>query len=377
MTLRSHQTERMRGLVDQLLDLSRLEAENVPIHPVRIPVRAEIEELVAASAGGRTDEIEVQIPEGLEALVDRTVFERVVSNLLTNALRHGHAPVVVTATQSDNHFRLAVEDSGEGVPPRFIDDLFERFSRSDEARAPRPWLRAGARDRPLLRARTRRRPRPRARAAAWGALRARRPRRPRPERQLTWVCVFARCREPRRAADAPTGRRHPHGAQARLSPSSRPEGRSGRARGCDRGRQGARPLLLGVRQPDRGRSLRDLPRRAARPCARLRRRAARRPDLGRAHSRVPRALPRARRRALADRRRRAGAPADRRADEPRRAERHRGGRAGDEPEHDRGGDRRLSRRPAPRPGSRDAPRERAARRRRPRVRRRSDLSVAL
>jgi signal transduction histidine kinase len=129
------QTERMRGLVDQLLDLSRLEAENVPIHPVRIPVKAEVEELVAASAGGRKDEIEVQIPEGLEAVVDRTVFERVVSNLLTNALRHGQAPFVVTAAQSDNHFRLAVEDSGKGVPPQFIDDLFERFSRSDEARA--------------------------------------------------------------------------------------------------------------------------------------------------------------------------------------------------------------------------------------------------
>ena len=129
------QTERMRGLVDQLLDLSRLEADTVPIQPVRIPVRAEIEDLVAASASGREDEVEIEIPDDLEALVDRTVFERVVSNLLTNALRHGASPVVVTAAQSDNHFRLIVEDSGEGVPPQFIHELFERFSRSDEARA--------------------------------------------------------------------------------------------------------------------------------------------------------------------------------------------------------------------------------------------------
>ena len=129
------QTERMRGLVDQLLDLSRLEADTVPIQPVLIPVRAEIEELVAASASGREDEVEIEIPDDLEALVDRTVFERVVSNLLTNALRHGSSPVVVTAAQSDNHFRLIVEDSGEGVPPQFIHELFERFSRSDEARA--------------------------------------------------------------------------------------------------------------------------------------------------------------------------------------------------------------------------------------------------
>ena len=129
------QTERMRALVDQLLDLSRLEADTVPIHPVALPVRGEVEELVAASANGREDEIDVQIPDGLEAVVDRTVFERVVTNLLTNALRHGARPIVVTAAQSDNHFRLAVEDGGTGVPPRFVDDLFERFSRSDEARA--------------------------------------------------------------------------------------------------------------------------------------------------------------------------------------------------------------------------------------------------
>jgi signal transduction histidine kinase len=129
------QTERMRGLVDQLLDLSRLEADTVPIQPIRIPVRAEIEDLVAASASGREDEVEIKIPDDVEALVDKTVFERVVSNLLTNALRHGSSPVVVTAAQSDNHFRLIVEDRGDGVPPLFTKDLFERFSRSDEARA--------------------------------------------------------------------------------------------------------------------------------------------------------------------------------------------------------------------------------------------------
>jgi two-component system sensor histidine kinase MtrB len=129
------QTERMRNLVDQLLDLSRLEADTVPINPVPIPVRAEVEELVAASAPGHGEQIEIRIPDGLETVVDRTVFDRVVSNLLTNALRHGAAPVVVSAAQSDNHFRLVVEDRGEGVPPQFVDDLFERFSRSDEARS--------------------------------------------------------------------------------------------------------------------------------------------------------------------------------------------------------------------------------------------------
>jgi signal transduction histidine kinase len=128
------QTERLRGLVDQLLDLSRLDAESVDIHPVPIAVREHVEDLVEATAG-RKDVIELHIPDELTATVDQTVFERVVSNLLTNALRHGNAPIRVTASRHDRHFRIAVEDSGTGVAPDFVDDLFERFSRSADARA--------------------------------------------------------------------------------------------------------------------------------------------------------------------------------------------------------------------------------------------------
>jgi len=129
------QSERLRRLVDQLLDLSRLDADSVPIHPVSIAVRDEVEELVAASAGERSQEVEIEIPAELTARIDQTVFERVVSNLLTNALRHGDSPVRVTAARQDRHFRIAVEDCGSGVPAEFVEDLFERFTRSDEARA--------------------------------------------------------------------------------------------------------------------------------------------------------------------------------------------------------------------------------------------------
>jgi signal transduction histidine kinase len=129
------QSERLRRLVDQLLDLSRLDADAVPINPVPIAVRDEVEELVSASAGARSKEVEIEIPSELTATVDQTVFERVVSNLLTNALRHGDSPVLVTAGRQDRHFRIAVQDCGQGVPAEFVEDLFERFSRSDEARA--------------------------------------------------------------------------------------------------------------------------------------------------------------------------------------------------------------------------------------------------
>ena len=79
-------------------------------------------------------EVAVDVPEELRVEIDPTAFDRIVSNLVTNAFRYGTPPVVVHAEQTDRHFRLSVEDRGGGVPPEFVPDLFERFARSDDSR---------------------------------------------------------------------------------------------------------------------------------------------------------------------------------------------------------------------------------------------------
>jgi signal transduction histidine kinase len=127
------QGRRLGGLVDQLLDLSRLDADAVAIAPEPIVVRARVEELVRTTAGERAGEVHVDVPEDLEATVDPSVFDRILSNLVANALRYGEAPVVVQAEHGDRNFKLAVEDRGPGVPPDFVPDLFERFTRSRPA----------------------------------------------------------------------------------------------------------------------------------------------------------------------------------------------------------------------------------------------------
>jgi signal transduction histidine kinase len=127
------QMERLGLLVDQLLDLSRLDADVVAIEPQRVNVRDRVEEVVLAAAGDGTG-IDVTIDPDLEAHVDPVAFDRIVSNLVTNALRYGTLPIVVEAWRNDRHFRLVVEDRGEGVPAAFVPDLFERFTRSNESR---------------------------------------------------------------------------------------------------------------------------------------------------------------------------------------------------------------------------------------------------
>src|SRR5206468_1694676 len=99
-----------------------------------IRVRERVAQVVAASAGRGADAFEVDVPPELEVSLDANVLERVLSNLVTNALRYGEPPVLVSAQRSDKHFRLAVEDRGAGVPPEFVPNLFERFARSDDSR---------------------------------------------------------------------------------------------------------------------------------------------------------------------------------------------------------------------------------------------------
>jgi signal transduction histidine kinase len=128
------QGTRLAQLVEQLLDLSRLDADAVAIEPQRMTVRERVEDLVAAVAPDRSGDVKVDVAPGLEAEADPAAFDRIVSNLVINALRYGRPPVVVRAVRAADGLRVVVEDRGEGVPPEFVPDLFERFTRSRQAR---------------------------------------------------------------------------------------------------------------------------------------------------------------------------------------------------------------------------------------------------
>jgi signal transduction histidine kinase len=127
-TLTEH-TDRLTRLIDELLDLSRLEAKAIEIERQPLQVRERVSELVRAVAGERVDDVVVDVPDDLRPQVDPAAFDRIVGNLVTNALRYGQAPISVRAVQNDRHFRLSVEDHGVGVAPGFVPRLFDRFTR--------------------------------------------------------------------------------------------------------------------------------------------------------------------------------------------------------------------------------------------------------
>ena len=131
-TMLSEQAQRLAALIEQLLDLSRLSTQAVPIRRERWRVQELVEQTLSELAPDQRAQIAVTVDPGLELDADPTVFGRILSNLVTNALRHGSAPVHLTATlgEADGELQLVVEDAGEGVPEDIRARVFEEFSRS-------------------------------------------------------------------------------------------------------------------------------------------------------------------------------------------------------------------------------------------------------
>jgi signal transduction histidine kinase len=125
----NEQTDNLAHLVNQLLDLSRLEANAIEIHRQELGVRAALERIVKSVADEHAEKIEISVDPELRTVVDADAFDRIVSNLVVNAVKYGSPPVTISAEQRDTHFRLAVEDRGEGVGKDFVPRLFERFAR--------------------------------------------------------------------------------------------------------------------------------------------------------------------------------------------------------------------------------------------------------
>jgi signal transduction histidine kinase len=125
------QGERLRRLLEELLDLSRLDANAVRLRPQPLLVRSALEEIVRHAVPDGAG-VTVDVPGELTAVVDRLVLERVVANLVSNAARYGEPPVTVSALHREGRLEVAVSDEGPGVPEELESRLFDRFARGDD-----------------------------------------------------------------------------------------------------------------------------------------------------------------------------------------------------------------------------------------------------
>jgi signal transduction histidine kinase len=133
------QVERLQRLLDQLLDLSRLEAGVVALDTRRVDLHDTVAAAVrTVTAAHPTRDVAVRLAaHHLAAEVDDDRLQQVLVNLLTNADRHapaGSTIVVEGARRGDGEVELAVVDDGPGIADVDLERIFDRFHRGDPAR---------------------------------------------------------------------------------------------------------------------------------------------------------------------------------------------------------------------------------------------------
>jgi signal transduction histidine kinase len=134
------QTERLGRLVDQLLDLSRLESGEVPLHLEPVALARVVDRVISEISVGRsvTDvELQTEVPEALLVDADEERIHQVVFNLVDNAVRFTPpgGTVTIAAQPKDDRVVVTVADTGVGIAPEHLPRLFERFYRADAARS--------------------------------------------------------------------------------------------------------------------------------------------------------------------------------------------------------------------------------------------------
>jgi two-component system phosphate regulon sensor histidine kinase PhoR len=142
-TILTH-ARRMQRLVEDLLDLSRIESGGWRPHPVALDVGAAVREAwgaFAERARSRKVELIVTTAPGAEQLTaDPDAIRQILTNLFDNALRHipreGRVSVTAAPTTTGGaEIELAVADTGTGIPAEHLPRIFERFYRVDPSRS--------------------------------------------------------------------------------------------------------------------------------------------------------------------------------------------------------------------------------------------------
>jgi two-component system sensor histidine kinase MtrB len=130
------QSERMARLADDLNDVSQIESSTLLVSPRPIEVEPTVAAALFSVAG--SDDVDIDVPAGLEVQADPRRLEQVVANLVENALVHGTSPVDVSARMVGDAVEIAVTDAGPPIPESVVPTLFSRLrtvSRADRDRS--------------------------------------------------------------------------------------------------------------------------------------------------------------------------------------------------------------------------------------------------
>ena len=135
------EARRMQRLIDDLISLSRIEAEKyrLPETPVSLPeLIEEVADELRDGGGERPANVILDVNNAVpDVIADRAQISQVLHNLVGNAFKYGRlgAPVTIALDRDGSLIRLSVTDQGEGIAPEHVPRLTERFYRVDSGRS--------------------------------------------------------------------------------------------------------------------------------------------------------------------------------------------------------------------------------------------------
>ena len=112
-------------LVDNLMTVSKIQAELIETCPADWPLESLLPEVIE----GSSSDIETRFHPHLSVFADRDHVVRMLSNLISNAIKHGRGPVELAAGREGPMVKIRVRDYGNGVPEEYRPRLFESFAR--------------------------------------------------------------------------------------------------------------------------------------------------------------------------------------------------------------------------------------------------------
>ncbi|MCC6999710.1 MAG: sensor histidine kinase [Deltaproteobacteria bacterium] len=130
---------RLDGLVERLIELSRIESGRHAFEHKPVPIRAVVDEALAAFAAVRVGadvDLKVEVEDGLMVRGDRAALAQAVGNLLVNAWKYTGADKRIELTarhQGQRHVAITVADNGAGIPREEQRAVFDKFERGRAA----------------------------------------------------------------------------------------------------------------------------------------------------------------------------------------------------------------------------------------------------
>ena len=130
------QADQMSRLINDLLDVARIETGTLPVNPEPVLVPPLVDQARSAfESGGSRHAIRIELPPNLpRVMADPRRIVQVLGNLLSNAARHSpeSPPIRVSVVDQGFYVAVSVEDHGSGLNPKGLSLLFQKFSRQEE-----------------------------------------------------------------------------------------------------------------------------------------------------------------------------------------------------------------------------------------------------